>query len=111
VAVGYSNGANIAAATMLLYPDTFGAAILFRAQATVDSPGGDSLGGTPVLLASGTRDPIISRTESLRLAKQLTDAGAIVTHEWVERGHELTSDDARSASDWLGNLGSARDSG
>lgn len=101
VALGYSNGANIAAATLFLRPDVLSGAILLRAMVPIaQSPQAD-LAGKPVLIVSGQRDPIIPASNSGKLAKLLTEAGANVQHPVLPVGHELSQADLRMAQEWM----------
>jgi phospholipase/carboxylesterase len=101
-AVGYSNGANIAAAVLLLRPGTFMSAILLRAMVPLTPATEPVLAGTRVLICSGTRDPIIPLDNAKRLAAMLRKAGAEVTHRLEEAGHQLVFDEIAAARNWLG---------
>lgn len=105
VAVGYSNGANIAAATMLLRPETFAAAVLFHAQPVLGDPPAARLDGTRIFLSGGRADPIVRASETERLAKLLRDAGADVKLAWQPGGHALTSIEVQEARAWLSTQG------
>ncbi|MGH6799771.1 MAG: alpha/beta hydrolase, partial [Roseiarcus sp.] len=78
LALGYSNGANIAAAVLLLHPKTLAGAILLRAMAPLAHPPGPDLSGAPVLIVSGLNVPIIPRASAEKLAAALAAAGARV---------------------------------
>ena len=93
VALGYSNGANIAAAILLLRPQAFAGAILLRAMVPLAQPPKPDLTNKPVLISSGQRDPIIPASNSSELAAQLSRAGANVQHSVLPTGHELTQMD------------------
>jgi phospholipase/carboxylesterase/glyoxalase family protein len=101
VAVGYSNGANIAASVMLTYPDVLAGAILFRPMVPFVPTASPNLGNVPVLLAAGRRDPIVVPEQTLALGEILKTAGARVTLHWHEGGHELGRDDIAAAKDWI----------
>ncbi len=101
VAVGFSNGANIAASVMLTGPSLFAQAILFRAMVPFEPTHPAKLGGTPVLLNSGEWDPIATPEQARRLQSLLTEAGAVATIAFFNAGHELTRDDVVGAVDWL----------
>src|SRR5437899_11727007 len=75
-AVGYSNGANIAAAVFLLRPGTITSAVLFRAMVPLIPAAKPNLYGARVLICSGRRDPIIPLDNAERLAPILPAAGA-----------------------------------
>ena len=101
VAVGFSNGANIAASLLLLRPETLGGAVLFRAMVPIVPDPLPTIPGTPVLLSNGRLDPLVSPAETERLTALLREAGADVTLAWQQAGHELTEGDIEHARDWL----------
>lgn len=108
VAVGFSNGANIAAALLLLKPDVLSGAILLRAMVPLSDPPKfnllkPELGGKPVLLLSGQADPIVPASNSARLAALLSEAGARVSHKVLPVGHQLSQADVTLARDWISN--------
>ncbi len=101
VAVGYSNGANIAASVLLTSPDFLAGAVLFRPMVPFEPRASPDLEDVPVLLAAARNDQIVSPLETTRLARILTTAGASVTTHWHPGGHELGHDDVAAAKDWL----------
>jgi phospholipase/carboxylesterase len=101
IALGYSNGANIAAAVLLLRPGVLAGAILWRAMMPLTAPQPTSLSGTPVLMVSGARDPIAAPAEADRLKAALEAAGAAVEHRVLPVGHELSQADVSIAREWL----------
>ncbi len=74
VALGFSNGANIAAAMLLLKPDVLAGAALVRAMVPLAEPPAADLGGRPVLILSGAMDPIVPAANAASLARQLEGA-------------------------------------
>jgi predicted esterase len=100
-AVGFSNGANIAGALLLLRPDVLGAAVLLRAMVPLTPDTLPTIPQTPVLISNGRMDPIVSAEETERLAALLRSAGADVTVAWQNSGHELTDRDVTTAREWL----------
>lgn len=104
VAVGFSNGANIAAALLLLRPDVLSGAILLRAMVPLSDPPSARLDGKPVLLLSGQADPIVPASNSARLAALLSQAGASVSHKILPAGHQLSQADVTLARNWIGSL-------
>src|SRR6266496_1615650 len=90
VAVGYSNGANIAASMLLLRPEILSAAVLFRAMVPLIPDKQPKLSSMRVWIGAGTDDPIIPTSETKRLAELLRNAGADVTIRHFAAGHELT---------------------
>ena len=107
VAVGYSNGANIAAAMLLLRPEILRAAILFRAMVPLVPEKLPDLSSVRVWIGAGNQDPIIPTSDTQRLVELLRDASADVTIRFFNAGHGLTNDDVTAARDWLKKLGEA----
>jgi phospholipase/carboxylesterase len=97
VALGYSNGANIAAAVLLLHPNTLAGAILLRATTPLADPPRPDLSGVPVLILSGLNDPVIPRSGAEKLALALAAAGARVERIELPAGHGLTQVDVERA--------------
>jgi phospholipase/carboxylesterase len=104
IAVGYSNGANIAAAVLLLHPQALGGAVLMRAMAPFRQPATVDLTGKRVLMLSGEGDPMAPAESAERLAATLAGAGAIVERELVPTGHQLSQLDAKLARGWLARI-------
>jgi phospholipase/carboxylesterase len=101
IAVGFSNGANIAAAILLLRPEVLGGAILLRAMVPLAKPTQAELEQKPILIVSGASDPIIPASNATLLATMLKNAHADVQHEILPTGHNLTQNDVTLASKWL----------
>jgi phospholipase/carboxylesterase len=102
IAIGFSNGANIAATLLLLRPETLGGGILFRPMVVLDeSPATASLAGKRVLLCNGTTDPLVPPDDPMRLAALLRAGGADVKIESIPASHALTSQDLAAAQNWL----------
>ena len=101
IAVGYSNGANIAGAIFLLRPEVLRRAILFRAMVPLVPATLPDLTGAQLLLAAGKHDPIIEPAETGRLVALLQTAGAETTTEFLNAGHELSPADLALAKRWL----------
>jgi predicted esterase len=104
VAVGYSNGANIAASLLLLKPGLLSGAILFRAMVPLVPDPMPPAADTPVFLSNGRRDPLMSADQTERLVALLRRSGATVTLAWQDAGHELTRPDVDQAREWLSVL-------
>ena len=102
VAVGYSNGANIAASTLLLHPHVLAGAVLLRPMVPFRLQGAPDLSRISILIEAGTEDAIIPRDLPAELASILELAGARVTLRWQEGGgHTLTERDIEAATEWL----------
>jgi phospholipase/carboxylesterase len=104
VALGYSNGANIAAAMLLLHPGTLHGAMLFRAMVPLVPAAMPLLAGTPVALIQGQLDPIVPLANTERLVSMLSAAGAAVQLHQEPAAHGLTPGDIAVARGWWGRL-------
>lgn len=103
VAVGFSNGANIAATLLLLRPESLAGALLLRPMVVLDQPAAPgSLAGKRALLLNGTVDPIVPPDQPPRLAALLRAGGADVTQQMLRAGHGLTPADFAAAKAWFG---------
>jgi predicted esterase len=100
-AVGYSNGANIAASMLLLRPGVLGGAVLLRAMVPLIPEQSPDLTGTRVFLASGLSDPILPIDNARRLAGMLREASAELTFKEINAGHQLTSAELDAARLWF----------
>jgi predicted esterase len=100
-AVGYSNGANIAASVLLLRPRTLAGAILFRAMVPFVPDLLPDLSAKPVFLAAGRFDPIVPPDNTEQLAALLRRSGADVTLRWQDGSHALGREEIAAAHDWL----------
>lgn len=101
VAVGYSNGANIAGAILLLDPGALAGAVLLHAMKPFDPDGAPDLTGKPVFLSGGRSDPMIPASETEALERLLNLAGADVTMHWTPGGHELIQTEVDAARGWM----------
>ena len=101
IAVGFSNGANIAASLMLSQPDVLRGGVLLRAMLPFEPEPLPNLSGKPVLLLSGSTDRMIPAAASKRLAEVLQAAGAALVYKTVPTGHNLTQSDFMIAEQWL----------
>jgi len=94
-ALGYSNGANIAASLLLLRPEALVRAVLLRPMVVLQPKTLPDLAGKHVTLLSGRHDPIVPVDHPPQLAKMLRQAGAQVDLHWLDTGHQLTEEDLR----------------
>ena len=101
LAVGYSNGANIAASVLLTHPKILAAAVLLRPMVPFVPLKSPDLQQMNLLIAAGRRDAIASSQETQRLVHILENAGAAVTTFWHNGGHELGQDDIDAATNWI----------
>jgi predicted esterase len=101
VAIGYSNGANIAASVLLQRPGILRTAIMLRAMAPFEPEPLPDLSGVRAWIAGGKQDVVIAPGETQRLADLLSSAGAEVTAQFFNGGHELTNFELVRAQRWL----------
>ena len=101
VAVGYSNGANIAASMLLLRSETLRSAVLFRAMVPFVPEKLPNLSSVRVWIGAGDQDPIIPASQAQRLAELLRRAGADVTIRFANATHALTDAEVKTARHWL----------
>ncbi len=100
-AVGFSNGANVAASLLLTYPRLLAGAILLRAMVPFEPERAPDLSGTPVYLAAGRSDQMVPPENTERLAQLLREAGADVTLDWQPGGHGIGPEEVQAARNWL----------
>jgi len=100
-AVGYSNGANIAASLLLLRPGVLTGAALLRAMVPLTPEVLPKLNGISVLMLSGRYDPVVPEENARRLAALLTDAGATVSLHFENAAHQLTENTLEAVRGWL----------
>ncbi len=100
VAVGYSNGANIAGSLLFHYRHAFRGAILHHPMVPIRGLELPDMSGIPVFIGAGSNDPICAPSETEELEKLLSGAGAEVQVHWETHGHQLTQTEADAASAW-----------
>jgi phospholipase/carboxylesterase len=101
IAIGFSNGAIMAAALLLTHPSLLAGAILFRPLSPFVGDLPARLDGTPVLIIDGEKDRRRSPGDGARLAEQLIRGGATVSHHALPVGHSITALDREIARGWL----------
>lgn len=111
VALGFSNGANIAAALLLLHPGVLAGAALIRPMVPLAEPPAADLAGTPVLMLSGVADPIVPGENAARLAALFEGAGAEVSHDILPAGHGLGQADVAALQAWMTRIAAGRAAG
>lgn len=102
VAVGFSNGANIAAAMLLLRPEVLAGALLIRPMVPLVPEVLPDLAGVPVQINAGQSDPLVPPPQVEALAKLLGEAGATVSVRWIHGGHGLIQEDVETGRGWFG---------
>ncbi|ANU14172.1 Carboxylesterase [Planococcus halocryophilus Or1] len=104
IAIGYSNGANIAANLLFTYSDSLKGAILHHPMVPNRDTDLPDLTNIPVFITAGTNDPICPAEESTDLEKLLAGAGAKVQLHWEDFGHQLTMPEVEAAKEWYDKL-------
>lgn len=100
IALGYSNGANIAASLLYHYPNVLKGAILHHPMVPLRNIKLPDLTKIPVFIGAGINDPLCPAEESKELKNTLEAAGAKVTIEWGNQGHSLTQLEVNVAANW-----------
>jgi phospholipase/carboxylesterase len=100
-AVGFSNGANVAASLLLARPGLLSGAVLFRPMVPFEPEELADLSEVPVCIGAGEMDQIVPRENTERLAELLERAGAEVSLNWQPGGHGLEMAEVREAREWL----------
>ncbi|MBD3921324.1 alpha/beta hydrolase [Paenibacillus sp. PR3] len=103
VAVGYSNGANIAGSLLFHYGGSLRGAILHHPMVPRRGVKLPDLSGVPIFIGAGENDPICSPQETEELQRLLGDAGAAIDVHWERAGHRLTQTEAEAAAQWFNN--------
>jgi len=101
IAVGFSNGANIGASLLLLYPQVIAGAVLFRPMIPIIPNNLPDLSEKKIVILSGQYDPIVSKKQAEDLFSLLKKTDAKVSIKWQASGHEITQDDVQIAKKWL----------
>ncbi|NOU89106.1 carboxylesterase [Paenibacillus sp. LMG 31460] len=101
VAIGYSNGANIAGSLLFHYPDALRGAILHHPMVPRRGIQLPDLSGIPIFIGAGQNDPICSPQETEELQKLLSEAGSTVAVHWEQAGHQLTRSEVEAAGTWF----------
>ncbi len=101
IAIGYSNGANIAASLLLTHPKLLSGAVLYRPMVPFRPQRSPDLKDVPVLLAAARHDQIVRPQQTSELSQILDSAGARITIHWHPGGHELGADDVAATKEWL----------
>jgi predicted esterase len=104
IAVGYSNGANVAGALLLLHPGILSGALLLRPMVPLVPESLPALNGVRVLIAAGRNDPVVPTDQPRALADLLGSAGADVTLHGSNAGHGLTREDLEVGERWMQEL-------
>jgi predicted esterase/catechol 2,3-dioxygenase-like lactoylglutathione lyase family enzyme len=101
VAVGFSNGANIAGSLLLRRPGVVRAAILLSPMVPFEPDPPPDLRGTSVFIGAGRADTMVPAAQSERLATLLRECGAEVQIHWEPGGHTIAAGEIKAAQAWL----------
>lgn len=100
IAIGYSNGANIAGSLLFHYTDVLKGAILHHPMVPIRDIDLPDQKDTAIFIGAGENDPMCPAEESVDLERLLTDKGADVTVHWERNGHQLTQTEVNAAREW-----------
>ena len=103
-ALGYSSGADLAIATMLLHPGVIAGGLLLRPTRIIMPDPVPDLSGAPILIVAGKDDTRTPPSEAEALGRLLTHAGSSVDFALNDAGHELTPQDFALGKKWFGQL-------
>ena len=101
LALGFSNGANVAATLLLLRPESLAGAVLLRPMVVLEPVRVPALAGKRILLSAGAQDPIVPDDHPTRLAACFRSAGATVSLHTQPAGHGLVPGDLTVATAFL----------
>jgi phospholipase/carboxylesterase len=101
IVIGFSNGAIMAAALVLMRPELFSAAVLYRPLPPQSDARDVHMHAMPILILDGERDRRRMRGDGRRLAERFCQMGARVTHHVLPVGHSITPEDIAITEDWL----------
>lgn len=104
IAVGFSNGANIAAAVLLLRPEAFDGAALLAPMVPLEPAALPDLTGKPILMVNGERDQMVSPFNAQALATMYQTAGADLEHVWHPGGHGIGPGEVNVVAAWIAKL-------
>ncbi len=103
-ALGFSNGASIAATVMLLHPGVIAGGLLLRPRTIIEPPTLPDLNSAPVLVIAGARDERMPADSSEHLARLLGRAGATVEMAMLDAEHGLTPQDFSLGKQWFSKV-------
>ena len=101
LAIGYSNGANIAGSLLFHYENVLAGAILLHPMVPIRDIQLPGMPNLPVFIGAGRNDPICPPEETEELAGMLADRNADVTLHWENYGHQLTYAEIDAAANWF----------
>jgi phospholipase/carboxylesterase len=102
IALGYSNGANIAGATLIKYPDFLAGAILYRPMQPFKKIAAESTHNkVPVFFSSGKVDPTVNPADTSTYVNNLAQLGFNIDLHNLDTGHNLVMDDIKLSAEWL----------
>jgi phospholipase/carboxylesterase len=101
VAVGYSNGANMAGSLLLLQPEVLGGIVMLRGMFPIEPETASNLNAKSALLINGLQDPMGPVESASQMAEYLKVYGVAVQQEILETGHNLSNRDFVLSQQWL----------
>jgi phospholipase/carboxylesterase len=104
IAIGYSNGANMASAVLMRHTDAFVGAVLMRGMNTLPLAPGGTLAGRRVLFLNGAQDPLAPEASRAQLIAAMRAGGAQVSEVVTAPGHGLAQADADAAARFVAEV-------
>jgi len=102
IAVGFSNGANIALAAALLHPGSIDRVVAFSGMYPLGGREPDAgLGASELLVLNGDSDPMAPMASVERLVAVLAQRGAETRQVVRPGGHGIDASDVAAARDWI----------
>ena len=101
VAVGFSNGANIAASLLLMRPLVIAGAVLLSPMVPFEPETPPAVQGKPVLIVYGRHDPLAPPEQPRRLGEILAGGGADVEVLETGEGHSIAVSSLGPIREWI----------
>jgi phospholipase/carboxylesterase len=101
VFVGFSNGANMIAAMLHLYPETVKNAMILHGLQPLEAVPKIDLSNAKVFVSTGTNDKMIESSASLSLVSTLRARSADVTVFKNDSAHTIQNDEIAAAKEFL----------
>lgn len=98
--IGFSNGAIMVAALLLLHPALADKVALIRPLSPFATPPGTDLSDKSVLILEAGQDERRQAADGQTMARQLLQAGATVTHHRLPGGHQPNGQDFTLLHEW-----------
>lgn len=101
IAIGYSNGANLAGSLLFHHGEVLPKAVLMHPMVPRKDVILPDLTGVKVLITAGINDPLCPKFETQLLLEKLREAGAEVTLHWFSAGHQISREEIDAVKTWV----------